>query len=60
VITNPPVGGASTDCVAQIDQSNKKASVQELLAIVDSAASHVRRPYRDHGDLLYGDDGLPK
>jgi len=45
---------------AKIDQRNARASVQELLAIADRAAAHVRRPYPNHGDLLYDDNGLPK
>ena len=51
---------ALEDRFAKIDQRNARASVDELLAIADRAAAHVRRPYREHGDLLYGDDGLPK
>ncbi len=33
-----------------------------LLAIGKDCASHIREPFRsiDHGDLLYGKDGLPK
>jgi antitoxin VapB len=34
--------------------------VQELLAIADRAAAHVKRPYSDHADLLYDENGLPK
>ncbi|MDP9056243.1 MAG: type II toxin-antitoxin system VapB family antitoxin [Pseudomonadota bacterium] len=37
-----------------------KASVEELLAIADRAAAHVKRPYVDHAELLYDDNGLPK
>lgn len=33
-----------------------------MLAIGADCAAHLREPYRsaDHGDLLYGDDGLPR
>jgi len=33
-----------------------------LLAIGKDCAAHMREPYLsiDHGDLLYGDDGLPR
>ena len=44
----------------RIDPGKGKASVQELLAIADRAAAHVRRPYADHIDLLYNESGLPK
>jgi len=37
-----------------------KASVEELLAIANRAAAHVKRPYLDHGELLYDERGLPK
>lgn len=45
---------------ARIERSKGKASVQELLAIADRAAAHVKRPYADHADLLYDENGLPK
>ena len=45
---------------ARIERQKGKASVQELLAIANRAAAHVRRPYADHGEMLYGEDGLPK
>ena len=32
----------------------------DLNAIAERAAKHVRRPYADHGDLLYDEQGLPK
>ena len=33
-----------------------------LLAIGRDCASHLKEPFRsvDHGDLLYGEDGLPR
>jgi len=45
---------------AKIEQRNGKASVQELLAIADRAAAHVKRPYADHAEMLYDENGLPK
>jgi antitoxin VapB len=45
---------------AKIEQRKGKASVQELLAIADRAAAHVKRPYVDHAELLYDENGLPK
>ncbi len=43
-----------------IEHRNGRASVDELLAIADRVAAHMKRPYPDHADLLYGEDGLPK
>lgn len=51
---------ALRDRYAQIERGKGRASVKELLAIADRAAAHVKRPYADHADLLYGEDGLPK
>ncbi|MDT3377239.1 type II toxin-antitoxin system VapB family antitoxin [Labrys portucalensis] len=51
---------ALRDSFARVEQRKAKASVAELLAIADRAASHVRRPYADHADLLYDEKGLPK
>ena len=45
---------------ARIERLKGKASVEELLAIADRAASHVKRPYADHAALLYDENGLPK
>ena len=45
---------------ARIERQKGKASVQELLAIANRAAALVRRPYADHAEMLYGEDGLPK
>jgi antitoxin VapB len=43
-----------------IQQRRSRATVDELLAIADRAAAHLQRPYADHAELLYGEDGLPK
>lgn len=45
---------------AQLKKQTGRASVEELLAIADRAAVHVKRPYADHTELLYDEDGLPK
>lgn len=45
---------------AQLERSKGRASAEELLAIADRAAAHLKRPYAAHADLLYDDDGLPK
>ena len=44
----------------RIERRMGKASVAELLAIADRAAAHVKRPYADHTELLYDENGLPK
>jgi antitoxin VapB len=46
--------------LARLERRSARASVEELLAIAGRAASHVRRPYLDHADLLYDEHGLPK
>ena len=45
---------------AGIERRKARAGVDELLAIADRAAAHVRRPYPDHAELLYDENGLPK
>ncbi|MBY5416377.1 MULTISPECIES: type II toxin-antitoxin system VapB family antitoxin [Rhizobium/Agrobacterium group] len=45
---------------AKIERRKGRASVEELLAIADRAAAHVKRPYVDHADFLYDENGLPK
>jgi len=37
-----------------------KASAEELSANARRAAAHVKRPYLDHADFLYDENGLPK
>jgi len=37
-----------------------KASADELGAIARRAAAHVNRPYVDHADFRYDENGLPK
>ena len=44
----------------RIQSRRGKATVEELLAIADRAAAHVKRPYLDHAELLYDENGLPK
>jgi antitoxin VapB len=52
---------ALRESYAKIEHRKGKASVEELLAIADRAAAHIkRRPYPDHADLLYDENGLPK
>lgn len=51
---------ALRECYAQIQHRKGRASVHELLAIADRAAAHLKRPYADHAELLYDENGLPK
>ena len=44
----------------KIERTRARASVEELLAIADRAAAHVKGPYLDHAELLYDEHGLPK
>ncbi len=46
--------------LAKIERHRGKASVEDLLAIADRAASHLKRPYVDHAEMLYDEHGLPK
>ncbi|PKA45075.1 type II toxin-antitoxin system VapB family antitoxin [Rhizobium sullae] len=46
--------------LATIERRKGRASVEELLAIADRAAAHVKHPYVDHADLLYDEHGIPK
>lgn len=45
---------------ARLERRKGKASVEELLAIADRAAALAKRPYLDHAQLLYDENGLPK
>ncbi len=54
------VTDALRERLARIERAKGKASVEELLAIADRAAAYVQRPYVDHAELLYDDNGLPK
>jgi len=45
---------------ARVERRKGKASVEELLAIADRAASQLKRPYVGHAELLYDENGLPK
>ena len=46
--------------LAKIERQKSRASVAELLAIADRAAAHLQRPYVDHAELLYDENGQPK
>jgi antitoxin VapB len=46
--------------LARLERRSARASVEELLAIAERAASHVKRPYLDHAELLYDKHGLPR
>ena len=45
---------------AQIEKQRGRASVEELMAIADRAAGNLKRPYTDHAEFLYDENGLPK
>jgi antitoxin VapB len=46
--------------LSRLERQSARASVEELLAIAERAASHVKHPYADHAELLYDEHGLPK
>jgi len=45
---------------SKLEQRRTKATLPELIAIAKRAAKSVKRPYVDHGELLYDEHGLPK
>ena len=45
---------------AKIEKRKGKASLAELMAIAKRASRAVKRPYVEHGQLLYDEHGLPK
>jgi antitoxin VapB len=46
--------------LSRLERRSARASVEDLLAIAERAASHVKRPYVDHAELLYDEHGLPR
>jgi len=44
---------------ARIEHRRARASVEELLAIADRASAYLKRPYIDHAELFYDENGLP-
>ena len=44
----------------RLQRRRGKASIEELRAIAERAAAHIKRPYLDHAELLYDEYGLPK
>jgi antitoxin VapB len=44
----------------RLERRQAKASVEEILAIAKRASAHLMGHYRDHGDLLHDERGLPK
>jgi antitoxin VapB len=51
---------ALRDRYALLESQRGKSSVEELLAIADRCAVHIRGPYLDHSDYLFDERGLPK
>jgi antitoxin VapB len=45
---------------AKLEKRKAKARLEDLMAIAKRASRAVKRPYVDHGELLYDDQGLPK
>jgi antitoxin VapB len=44
----------------KLEKHKGKASLQELMAIARRVSARVKRPYVDHGELLYDEHGIPK
>lgn len=45
---------------AKLEKRKTRASLEDLMAIAKRASKAVKRPYVDHGKLLYDEHGLPK
>jgi antitoxin VapB len=45
---------------AKVEKRKGKATLLELMAIAKRASRAVKRPYVEHGQLLYDERGLPK
>ena len=41
-------------------QSDREALAADIRAIAKRAAVHIKRPYLDHAEYLYDEQGLPK
>jgi antitoxin VapB len=65
-LTGESMTTAVTEAVRErLDRVRRERGVplsQRLLLIGKDCAAHLKEPYRtaDHGDLLYGEDGLPR
>ena len=46
--------------LSRLERRSARVGVEELLAIAERAASHVKRPYVEHAELLYDEHGLPR
>ncbi len=51
---------ALRDRFERLPSRRGKAGLDELLGIANRISSRVTRPYVDHAELLYDDQGLPK
>ncbi len=45
---------------ARLRTRDREALLADILAIAKRASAHVKRPYLDHAELLYDENGLPK
>jgi antitoxin VapB len=44
----------------KLEKRKGKASLEDLMAIAKRVSKGVKRPYVDHGELLYDEHGIPK
>jgi antitoxin VapB len=65
-LTGESMATAVTEAVRErLDRVRRDRGVrlsERLLSIGQDCAKHLKEPFRsaEHGDLLYGDDGLPR
>ncbi len=46
--------------LSRLERGRARASIEELMAIAERAALHVKHPRIDHAELLYDEHGLPR
>lgn len=57
-----PVAGTDKDTTGPISEEERAAIEERVKRLAREIRSELPEPWRsaDHGDLLYGEDGLPK
>ncbi len=52
------------DCLRErhekLEKRKGRASLEDLMAIAQRVSKGVKRPYLEHGELLYDEHGIPK
>jgi antitoxin VapB len=48
------------DRYERLQKRDPESLARDLRAIAKRASAHIKRPYADHAELLYDEQGLPK